>query len=252
MEWRNTLIDRQFGPHKRKRNVKWSLKRNKLARQFGLAHVTYRNVPVPAKIPKLFGPLCYEKCRQKCSEMLSMEQREAIFSAYYSLDNNGKNFVISSCFHRKDVRFHRKNTQTQKLHSFHYFINVPEQTKPIRLCKKAICSLFQVSASRIETIQRKYLAGELSDRRGKHSNHRNKKPARVLKEMQMHFDAFETDNHASTDDVAQNGISSKPTIKQMYEHYIEQCTSKGLSDEYFVNYVFYTNYKKRVQSQSRS
>lgn len=262
LKWRSALINRQFGPHKHKRNMVWARNCNKLARQSGLAHVTYRNVPVPAKMPNLSGPLCYEKCRQKCSEKLSMEQREAIFSAYYSLDNNGKNFVISSCLHRKDVRFHRKNTQKQKLHSFHYFINVPEHIEPIRLCKKAICSLFQVSASRIENIQQKFLAGELSDRRGKHSRHRNQKPARVLNEMQMHFGSLETENHASHDDVAQNGnskkkrnrSSSKLIIKQMYEHYIEQCTSKGLSDEYFVSYAFYVKYfsKKRAQPQSQS
>lgn len=262
MEWRNALIDRQFDSRKRKRNIVWARNRNKLARQSGLAHVTYRNIPVPAKRPNLFDPLCYDKCRKKCSTKLTMEQREAIFSAYYSLDNTGKNFVLSSCLHRKDVRFHRKNTQKQKLHSFDYSIKVPEQSESIILCKKAICSLFQVSGTRIEMIKRKFFAGEFSDRRGRHSNHKNKKPERVLNEMSTHSDAFKTGNASNHADNVQNGNSKKKkkknrtsstfTIKQMYEHYIEQCKSKNLSDEYFVTYQFYANffYKKAHNTTS--
>lgn len=253
MQWRYALIDRQFydtSNHKRKRTVQLGKRNyNRLLKQSGSAYVTCRNVPVPAKNPNLSKELCTEKCRQNCSAKLSLDQREAIFSAYYSMDYNGKNVLLFNCIQRKDVKSHRKQAQKQKQNTFVYSINVPEQIEPVKLCKTAFCSLFQIGLKRIEVIQKKHLGGEIFDQRGKHNTRANKIPEPVVNEIFNHFDVFAMESAPNVSDASNDKPKRKRkkirkpilTVKQMYDHYIGKCKLKGLSDEYFVKYGFYAH-----------
>lgn len=261
LAWRKALIERVMNASKRKRNDRlWKRNRNKLARETGSAYISNRNILMPAKKPNLTGPLCNDKCRKKCSSKFTIEQRQAAFSAYYSLDLTGKNYLLFNCIQRKDVRSHRKNTQKQKQNSFVYSIKVPEQAEPISLCKTALASLFQVSSNRLDFIQRKHLAeGEvvdMSDGRGKNVK-RCKKRLRVLNEVYNHFDAYGmeyTESHDDDDDDDAQSVNSNKkrrkkkkrtstfTVKKMFDHYIEECKSKSLPDEYFIKYPFYAHH----------
>lgn len=118
---RNALIDRQFSSRKRKRNVHlWKRNKNKMARNSGSTYFTYKQISKPAKKPNLLNFLCVEKCRQKCSEKISTEDRKTLFSTYYSLDLSGKNQLLFGCIHRKNVKHHRKNSIKKK--AKHIFI----------------------------------------------------------------------------------------------------------------------------------
>lgn len=54
-------------------------------------------------------------------------QRQSLFSAYYSLDLNGKNVMLFNCIQRKEVKHHRKNAVKQKQNTFFYIIKLPNQ-----------------------------------------------------------------------------------------------------------------------------
>lgn len=143
LKQRIALIDRQFGSRKRKRNVHlWKRNKNKIAKNAGLTYVTYKNVSMPAKKPNMLKVLCKEKYRRDCSDKFSMDQRQSLFSAYYSLDLNGKNVMLFNCIQRKEVKHHRKNAVKQKQNTFSYVIKLPNRNEPIVVCKQAFCCLF--------------------------------------------------------------------------------------------------------------
>lgn len=257
MDRRNALIERQLITRKRKRNEHlWKRNRIKLARESGSAYISNSKLPVAAKKPNLSGPLCLASCRKNCSSKLSLEQREAAFSAYYSLDWVGKNYLLSNCLTRKEVRCHRKDIQKPKQNTFVYRIKVPDQFEPVALCKKALCSLFQITAKRLETIQKRHLTGEtieLSDRRGKtRCPNRNKTPEHVMNEVFKHFESFKTEIAAHSIGNSEKRKNNPPrfTIKQMYDHYIEECKSNGLPTEYFIKYALYAHHFGKQSQRS--
>lgn len=247
LKQRNALIDRQFGSRKRKRNVNlWKRNKNKIARNAGLAYVTYKNVAVPAKNPNVLNVLCRENCRRNCTEKFSMDQRQSLFSGYYSLDLNGKNVMLFNCIRRKEVKHHRKNIIKAKQNTFSYTIKLPNRNEPIVICKQAFCSLFQISTKKVEIIQRKHSAGELtpsSDKRGKHTNRPNKTADEVINEVIDHISSFpaESSHYSRNRNPDKKYLAPTLSISQMHKLYIEQCESKELPKEYFIKYSNYAN-----------
>lgn len=247
LKQRNALIDRQFKPRKRQRNVHlWKRNKNKNARNSGLAYVTYKNVPIPAKKPNLLTVLCKENCRRNCSEKFSMDQRQSLFSAYYSLDLNGKNVMLFNCIHRKEVKHHRKNAVKQKQNTFFYVIKLPNQSEPAIVCKQAFCSIFQISTKKVEIIQKKHAAGEVTpscDKRGKHTNRANKTADEVMAEVIDHISSFpaESSHYSRNKNPDKKYLAPTLSISQMHKLYIERCKSKNASKEYFIKYSLYAS-----------
>lgn len=247
LEERNALIARQFSSRKRKRNVHlWKRNKNKIARNAGLAYFTYKQVPVLAKEPNLQSILCVEKCRRNCSNNISIDERQALFSAYYSLDLNGKNVMLFNCIQRKSVKHHRKNIVKQKQNTFTYNIKLPNHNEPIVLCKRAFCSIFQISTKKVEIIQKKHCAGEIvpsGDKRGKHENRPNKTLDEVVNEVVDHIGSFPTESSHYSRNCNPNKKYLSPTlsVSQMHKLYIQRCQSKALPKQYLIKYGVYSN-----------
>lgn len=248
----SALINLRNNSQKRKRSDRvWRRDMNKLARQTGSAYVKYNKIVVPAKKPNLLNKLCWERCRRNCSEKFSKEQRQALFSAFYSLDQNGKNYMLLNCMQRRDVVHHRKKVQKKKQNSFTYSIKLPENDERIVVCKTAISSLFQIPMTKIDRIKQKHASGKmfpLCDRRGKHKGRKNKTPDDVINELLNHIHSFPLESlplqYCSSNFNHPIENSSLPTLsmKQMHDKYIEHCESKDLPKEYFVKYRCYVYY----------
>lgn len=244
---RNALIDRQYCSRKRKRNVDlWKRNKNKIARNSGLSYFTYKQIHMPAKKPNLLDVLCLSNCRRKCSEKISTDQRQALFSAFYSLDFNAKNVMLFNGIQRKNVKRHRKNVTKRKQNSFVYSIKLPSCNEATIVCKKAFCSLFQISTKKVEIIQKKHSAGQITpalDKRGKHSNRANKTMDEVVNAVVDHISSFPADSSHYSRNSNSNRKYLSPTlsISQMHKLYIEECTAKELPKQYFIKYGVYAN-----------
>lgn len=242
---RTELIKRQFGTRKRKRNVHlWKRNKNKIARNVGLTYFTYK--PMPAKKPNLMNVLCNEKCRRNCSNRISIDQRQSLFTAYYSLDLNGKNVMLFNCIQRRSVKHHRKNAVKRKQNSFYYSVKLPNQNDQIIVCKTAFCSLFQISTKKVEIIQKKHTAGQIvpsDDKRGKHINRANKTSDEVINEIIDHISSFpaESSHYSRNRNPNKKYLAPTLSISQMHRLYIEQCESKELPQQYFIKYGVYAN-----------
>lgn len=201
---------------------------------------------MPAKKPNLHNILCVKNCRRHCSNRISTEQRRALFTAYYSLDLNGKNIMLFNCIERKAVKKHRKNIAKRKQNTFIYSLKMPNQNEPIVVCKRAFCSIFQISTKKIEIIQRKHCAGETvpsNDKRGKHNNRPTKTANETVNEIIDHISSFpaESSHYSRKKNSNKMYLSPSLSISQMYQLYIEQCQAKELPKQYFIKYGVYAN-----------
>lgn len=217
-----------------------------MARNSGRTYFTYKQISKPAKEPNLLNVLCVEKCRKKCSEKISAEDRKTLFSTYYSLDLSGKNQLLFGCIHRKSVKHHRKNSIKKKQNTFTYNIKLPNRDDVIVVCKRALCSIFQISTKKIEIIQKKHSAGQIApseDKRGKHSNRANKTSDNVVNEIVEHISSFpaEISHYSRTQNPNKKYLVSTLSISQMHKLYIEECVTKDLPKNYFVKYGVYAN-----------
>lgn len=86
----------------------WTRKKMALQRQKGEEYVTQPGALVVAKSVQQ-GILCKEKCRLKCSDKFSIEDRQLIFRKYYKLDVNSKNMIIFNSLLIQPVKRHRKD-----------------------------------------------------------------------------------------------------------------------------------------------
>lgn len=128
--------------------------------------------------------LCYERCRFKCSKKISPAERQSLFNEFYSLDVNGKNMTLFQCIHMREVKIHRKEALKSKTYSYIYSVKLPLREE--RVCKRALCSIFQVSNRKVEIIQDKIKANEMlpsADRRGRHENGPHKTPDHVFQRI---------------------------------------------------------------------
>jgi len=107
----------------------WKCQVRRQLRNSGMAYISRNGV---ARRPKLLKPGCGQKCRQRCHEHISDEQREHIFHSFWQLGNlhAQRQFLLSHVI-RSEVN--KKSKRTKKL-SLKYCFHVDGQKLPI--CKK--------------------------------------------------------------------------------------------------------------------
>lgn len=196
----------------------------------------------PEKVPNLLNDLCNETCRRKCSDCVSVEDRQVLFSTYYSLDLNGRNNMLFNCIKRKNVKTHRKNIIRSRENTFTYNLELPNKNGSIDVCKRAFCSIFQISMKKVETIQKKRSAGEIvasEDKRGKHSNRANKTTDVAVNEIIEHISSFPVENSRSQKSKKQY-LATVLSKSQMHKLYLEHCVANNLPKNYSVSYGIYS------------
>lgn len=82
-----------------------------------------------------------------------MDERGSLFKSYYSLNINEKNLLLYQCIKWYKVKRHRKNAIKHKTNSFAYSVKLPDRIQLV--CKRALCSIYQISNKKIEIIQKK-------------------------------------------------------------------------------------------------
>ncbi|KAL3271829.1 hypothetical protein HHI36_022299 [Cryptolaemus montrouzieri] len=183
LEERNIEINekRKIFPPKESRSKKpkrdpntWKKRKAALDRTKGEEYISYKNILVPKKEPKM-GILCREKCRVSCNTRFSAEDRQALFEKFHKLDTNSKNALLFKSILKKNILRERKGAVKHKTASYAY--TVTKNGSNERVCKETLCSLYQIGRKKIDLIKNRLKSGFLApplDSRGKHSNRPHK------------------------------------------------------------------------------
>lgn len=242
IEKRFALIEKQYQSRKRKRQVDlWKRNVAKNNRARGLPYISYNNVSRPAKQPNL-EVLCRERCRFKCTQSISCEERESLFAEFYTRDVNQKNLILFNSINRAPVKRHRPEAVNKKSNSYQYAVKLLGRN--VRVCKRALCAIYQISCKKLEIIQRKMNSGEAApsnDRRGRHDNRPAKTVDQVLEKIRNHINSFPADesHYSRNRNPNKKYLASTLNITKMYSLYIEECEAEQLPAEYKVKYGIY-------------
>ena len=119
----------------------------KKAREKGEAYVSHSGhaVAVARKEPPLDEPLCYSKCRFKCSERITNEARQKIFDDFYRLDYEAQNAHLFSCLSSHAPKTIKSSGETHRQISVEYSTYV-EKVR-LRVCKRALENLLRITKS---------------------------------------------------------------------------------------------------------
>ncbi|CAH1969840.1 unnamed protein product [Acanthoscelides obtectus] len=228
---------------KRVRNeLGWQVSKRKVERANGQEYKTKKNKIVQAKILK---EPC--RCKKKCYEKFSHEERISIFKDFYSLTYNEQTQILSSSVREfKKRRCTKLEEDSRRSFSHTYLLN--KGGLPIEVCKVMFMNTLDVSFKRVRyTIEkcRLSISGICGpDQRGKHGNHHkisDEDKSFVIQHISK-FPAYKS--HYSRLHSEKRYLSPDLSIQQMYRLYIEYCKEAEktpVSDHYYRS-IFVSNF----------
>ena len=224
---------RQSKPDAWKRNVK------KQKRQSGCEYVNEKGKTVPARTLKHVN--C-AKCKFRCSEHFSEEQRTLIFRTYWNLSSYEKqrNFICQNVQENPTVRV----TTNRRCKSNAFYL--PLKSQRVRVCKKFFLSTIDIGKKSVTYAMKKKQQGVFvgDDKRGKNTP-KNKTPDASLDFIRTHIESFPTvASHYTRQHSARKYLNSNLTINTMYQLYREKCKkeSKRATGFFVYRNIFCTEY----------
>lgn len=227
---------------KRQKNIEeWKAKKRAKCRESGLSYTTEKGELKPAKTVNP-GILCNENCRYKCSQSITQEERESIFTSFYRLDINAKNCLLFKSIKKKEPK--RKKTGALKHKSASYQYSVTSNGRLTTVCKRAFISLFGISMKKVDLIQQSIKLGKSApepDRRGKHTVRPNKTPADVAGYVIEHISSFPADeSHYSRHcNIHKKYLSPLLSIPRMHKLYLDKCQNDGKDKIFLIKEATY-------------
>ncbi|XP_046688316.1 uncharacterized protein LOC124374064 isoform X1 [Homalodisca vitripennis] len=203
----------------------WKRNKAKLARECGKSYVTHKGLVIKEKIVNE-GILCNEKCRFKCNDNFSIEDRKEILTSFYKLDTNSKNNLLFKSIVPVPVDRSKQNVSKKKSQSYQFYVRKNNEDE--RVCKKALCSLFQIGKKKIELLQEKMKNGISAappDKRGFHMSRPHKVPIDVVRYIQEHIKSFpsESSHYSRNVNAYKKYLSPLLNIPNMHKLYIDLC-----------------------------
>ncbi|XP_074025535.1 uncharacterized protein [Leptinotarsa decemlineata] len=227
---------------KRKRNPnEWKKIKRILNRERGESYINSKGDLKPAK-SVFVGNLCPDKCRLKCSEVFTLEEREQIFSSFYKLDINAKNSLLFSSMQRSIPQRKRTGAVNHKTATFKYTVTVGG--KQTTVCKRAFVKLYNIGTKKVELIQASIKSGlgaPAPDRRGKHKTRPNKTPDNVAAYIIQHISSFpaEESHYSRNKNIHKKYLPPLLSIPIMHKLYLEKCLADKVDEQFKVKECTY-------------
>ncbi|KAL0830179.1 hypothetical protein ABMA28_003636 [Loxostege sticticalis] len=155
---------------KRKRDEEsWKQNKAKSLRNAGKQYINKKYKEIK---PRSVQPPCGDKCRLKCCEKISEDQRQTIFNVYWKLGKvDAQRSFIMSCMTNITPRYKYTNASNPRNcnQAFHFIV----EGQSVRVCKTFFIKTLDISDRVIRTVKSKIDEhGVLAqDLRGQHSNH---------------------------------------------------------------------------------
>lgn len=233
-------IDKDKKGRKRKRNEKyWKQNRAKTLRNTGKEYITKKNKIAE---PRNVKPPCTDKCRIKCFEKITADQRQAIFDVFWNLgETHQQRSFIMSCMTDIKPRYKYTNAEHPRKcnQAFHFLVD----GKSIRVCKMFFMRTLDISDRVIRTVKSKIDAhGVLvNDLRGKHSNHA-KVDETIISDMKKFIEAIpRIESHYTRQTSTREYIDGGKTISDIFRDFQEtQNKNNRPSGKYCTFYKVFT------------
>lgn len=165
------------GRKKRKQcRESWSDVKRKCLTNLGKKYVSKRGKVVNEKV---MGEPC--KCRFKCVDKITHEQRLDCFTKFWSLGNKEKQWAFVVKFTLKVKKHRCLNTDQPNLRKFTYKYNLPipstsdtSASDVVAVCKTMFLNTLAISERTVQTAFQKFdgVSDVGVDRRGRHSSHK--------------------------------------------------------------------------------
>nr|CAH7753491.1 unnamed protein product [Callosobruchus chinensis] len=220
----------------------WNKNKAALNRAHGEEYVSYKNTVVLKKEPKK-GILCKETCRLSCSTRFSEEDRHVLLNEFYKLDVNAKNSLLFKSIQKRQVLRERKGALKHKTASYIY--SVTKNGTNERVCKDAICALYQIGRKKIDIIQSRLKSGFSApplDSRGRHSNRPHKIDQEVKDFVKTHINRFPVDesHYSRNRNPHKKYLSPLLNLSKMYQLYLEECNQHNLPEKFKIKKCSYS------------
>ena len=190
------------------------------------------------------GILCNENCRWNCSSKISVEVRASLLEAIHKLDVNAKNVLLFKCITKTAIKRMQQFAKSHK--SASYFYKVSKSGVEIQICKKALCSLYQIGMKKVDIIKSRIddgVSAPPKDLRGRHSNRPHKMQDEVLQRIIARIKKFpvEESYYSRNKNFRKKYLSPVLNITFLHQSYIEECEKEELSEMYKIKKCTFTN-----------
>lgn len=204
---------------------KWKREITKRRRQHGLSYENEKGVMVPMKASKAIS--C--RCKYRCTNKISNEQRDQIFRHYWSLSYEAQRSFISH--HIKVINKKRRTKSTDESRrqlTYEYFL--PLNDDMIQVCKSSFMNVLDVGPKVIEYTMKRDKIYDTKDRRGHHKKIEISKAARDS--IRKHIDRFQrVDSHYCRGNTERQYLDKGLSVKKMYRMYVEDCDKNNIIPE---------------------
>ncbi|CAH1640749.1 unnamed protein product [Spodoptera littoralis] len=177
-----------------RRTSEWSDVKRKYLKNIGQKYVTKKGKVVDDKI---LGAPC--KCRYRCFEKITHDQRYACFQKFWRLGNREKQWAFVVKYSKKLLKNRCLNREVpnNRKFTFKYFLPViPEHeqghSEVVNVCKTMFLNSLSVSGKIIKTSWDKYDGSIIieEDKRGRHTNHNQIIKPDTIKSVCDHVRSF--------------------------------------------------------------
>lgn len=173
-----------------------------------------------------FKKNCVEKCKFKCGITISQTEREALFKAYYKMNQNEKShFILNTISKNPTERPKNKNQESYKKFSFKYFFNVG--TNRVQVCKKFYLGTINISQKPVYNVHKNkdsLTNTPKLDGRGKRAKSLRNLSEDVKNTVRTHIKSFPVvESHYCRATTNRTYLESNLNLVKMYKLYKEMC-----------------------------
>lgn len=187
-------------------------------------------------------PACDEKCRLKCSNKFTEEERNWIFTSYWNLsDITKQREFIRNSIQEVQTRYRYIRVggtrQQRRLNNAFYLLR---NCNRIRVCKVFFKNTLDINDRPIRTIlEKKDKVADVvmeEDRRGKHGNHCTV-DERIREKITSHIQSIpKVESHYTRANTTRTFIDGSKSIAEIHRDYVANCKEEGLP---FGNYTLF-------------
>ncbi|KAL4718628.1 hypothetical protein ACJJTC_005182 [Scirpophaga incertulas] len=230
-----------------RRQKEWTAIKRKCLKNLGKKYVTKAGKFVDEKT---MGPSC--KCRYKCAEKISYQQRLDCFTKFWQLGDRAMqwNFIIKYSDKMKKKKCLNQDTPNNRKYTFKYYLPLitdfsQSHCQRTEVCQTMFINTLAVSTRILKTAWNKYdgSASVEEDRRGRHDSHKIIINDAMKQSVCDHVRAFDPiESHYIRKNSHKLYLQGDLSIAKMYKLYLEwfdpeKYTTKATSERQYRDIV---------------
>jgi len=166
----------------------------------------------------------WPKCRQRCHDRISSEQREQIFSSFWQLGN----LHLQRQFLINHVKITRKKTEVKGEKSLRYSLHVGSHD--MQVCQTFFLHTLSISHQIVQTTVGKVTTNGHMVREQRKPPASRRLPEQVRKDVRSHINKFSTvPSHYCRHTSTRQYLPENLTLMEMYRMYESECQQQNIT-----------------------